>query len=83
MPPRGPASATTPTKVIGTTMSWRGLVTSAKPDRVFVGGDENRVDDRGHGDHHERAQVGGAYPPRVLMMIVEATPAQARAATAA
>ena len=26
------------------------------------GGDKNRVDDRGHGDHHERAQVGGPPP---------------------
>ena len=29
----------------------------------LVGADERRVDDRGHGDHHERAQVRGP-PPR-------------------
>ena len=29
----------------------------------FVGADERRVDDRGHRDHHQRAQVRGP-PPR-------------------
>lgn len=28
----------------------------------LVGADEGRVDDRGHGDHHERAQVRGPAP---------------------